>query len=360
MTNPPPPPEGDHPSNEGNYPPPSQGNYPPPPQGNYPPPPPQGGYGAPPPPQGGYPPPPQGGYPPPPPPQGSYPPPPPPQGGYAPPPPGGYQQGGYEQGGYQQGGYQQGGYPAQGGYGGYPPAPTNNVDVGEAFGWAWNKFSKNAVPLIVPTLVYALVLAAVYGIVTFLAGAVAPTTTSTYDSYDGGGFSYSYGAGYGVASILVLIVGYLVLFVLGGAIASAYWGGLLDIANGEKVEIGSFFKPRNVGSVLIASLIVGIASSIGSFLCIIPGLLVSIFTLFTTVSIVERGLSPVDGIKASVGIAKNNFVQVLLTWLIALVMIVVGALVCFIGLLVAAPVAYLFMVHAYRRLTGGQVAPLTP
>jgi len=348
MTNPPQSPEGDYPPNEGNFPPPQQGGYSSPP-GGYPPPP-QGGY--PPPPQGGYPPPPPGGYPPPPPPQGSYPPPPPPQGGYAPPPPGGYSP---PQGGYPQ----QGGYPAQGGYGGYPPVAGGQLDLGDGFGWAWNKFSKNAVPLIVATLVYALVLSAVYGIITFLAGALAPTSTSTYDSYEGG-FSYSYGAGFGVASVLVLIVGYLVLFVIGGAISSAYYGGLLDIANGEKVEMGSFFKPRNVGSVLIASVLVGIATSIGSFLCIIPGLVVMIFTQFATVSIVERGLSPVDGIKASVDVVKRNFLQALLTWLVYSVVIVVGALLCGVGVLVGAPVAYLFLVYAYRKLTGGQLAPRTP
>lgn len=191
---------------------------------------------------------------------------------------------------------------------------------------------------------------------------MAPTSTSTYDSYDGSGFSYSYDAGFGVASILTMIVGYLVLFVISGAVASAYWGGLLDIANGTPVQIGSFFKPpRNVGSVLIASLIVGIASTIGSILCIIPGLIVTIFTLFTTVSIVERGLSPIDGIKASIDIVKANFVAVLLTWLITAVIAVIGVLVCGIGVLVSGgPVAYLYLVHAYRTLTGGQIAPLTP
>jgi len=356
MTNPPQPSEGSgYQPPEGNYPPPPQGNYPPPPQGNYPPPPPQGGYGTPPPPpQGGYgapPPPPHGNYPPPPP--GNYPPPPPSQGGYAPPPPGGYPP---PQGDW---GHPQGGYPPQAGYGGYPPAGNSGVDIGETFGWAWNKFSKNAVALIVPTLVYGLVLGALYGIITFATGALAPTSESTYESYDGGA-SYSFSAGLGVASIITMLLGYLVLFVVGGAISSAYYGGLLDIANGTPVEIGSFFKPRNVGSVLIASLLVGIATSIGSFLCVIPGLIVTIFTLFTTVSIVERGLSPIDGIKASIDIVKANFVPALLTWLITLVIVGVGALLCGIGLLVAAPVAGLFLVHAYRKLTGGQVAPLTP
>ena len=157
-----------------------------------------------------------------------------------------------------------------------------------------------------------------------------------------------------------MIIGYLVLFVAGGAIASAYYGGLLDIANGQQVEIGTFFKPRNVGSVLIASVLVGIATSIGSLLCVLPGLVVAIFTIFTTVSIVDRGLSPVDGIKASIDIVKSNFLQVLLTWLIIGVIVTVGALLCGVGLLVAGPVAALFLVYTYRKLTGGAVAPLTP
>ena len=42
------------------------------------------------------------------------------------------------------------------------------------------------------------------------------------------------------------------------------------------------------------------------------------------------------------------------------VILLVGVAVCFVGLIVAAPVAALFLVYTYRELTGGQVAPLTP
>ncbi|WP_149373790.1 hypothetical protein [Mycolicibacterium sp. P9-64] len=338
MTNPPPPP-------------PPGGNYPPP--GGYPPPPPQG-------PPGGYPPPPpgpQGGYPPPPPqgPPGGYPPPPPqgPPGGYPPPPQGGYPP------------------PPQGGYPppplpGFPPpgAPgfaggPAQVNVGEAFGWAWNKFSKNAAPLIVATLIYGVIVGVVYGIVYGVAIALAPDPVSYYDS-SGSGFSYSYSAGFGAASIAVLVLGGLVLFVLIGAIQSAYLAALLDIANGEQVAVGSFFKPRNVGSVVLGALIVGVLASIGYALCVLPGLAVAIFTLFTTILIVERSLAPIDAIKASIDIVKANFVQVLLAWLIFGVITTVGSLLCGIGLLVAVPVAGLYLVYTYRKLTNGQVAPLTP
>ncbi len=325
-------------------PPPPPGNYPPPQQGGgYPPPPPPGGYPPPPPPRGYPPPPPPSGYPPPPP--GNYPPP--QQGGYPPP---------------QQGGYpppQQGGYPPAGRLSaqpGYPPAPgAPALNVGEAFSWAWNKFSKNVAAIIVPTLVYSVIAGVLFGIVYGIAMALAPN--ANYESYDSG---FSYSASLGGASLAVLVLGGLVLLVVVGAIQSAYLAGLLDIANGQPVTAGSFFKPRNVGSVVIAAVIVGILTAIGNFLCVIPGLIVGILTIFTTVAIVDRNLKPIDGIKASFELAKGNFVQVLLTWLLVNVITAVGALACGIGLLVSVPVATLFLVYSWRRLTGGQVAPLTP
>jgi uncharacterized membrane protein len=324
--------------------------HPPPPPGN--PPPPPGGY-PPPPPPGGYPPPPQGGYPPPPPP-GGYPPPPPPRG-YPPPPPGAYPpppQGGYPPGGYPP----QPGYPPPGGpgFGGQRP-----YSIGEAFSWAWNKFSKNAGPLIVSTLVFGLIQFVLNAIVQSLAGAVAPTDYRSYTS-DESGFSYAWGGSYGAASIGVLIIGWLVMLVVGGWISSAYFGGILDIANGREVTFGSFFKARSVGNVIIASLIVGVITSIGLLLCVVPGLIASILLMFTIVALLDRNLAPLDAVKTSFGITTANFGNALLAWLVIVAVTIVGALLCGVGLLVAVPVAALILVYTYRHLTGGQVAPATP
>lgn len=336
-TPPPPPPPG------GGYPPPGQGGYPPPGQGGYPPPGPpgQGGY-PPPPPPGGYPPPQQGGYPPPPPPSG-YPPPP-----------------------------QQGGYPPPPGAPGYPPAPqgyppagppgyggAQGFNVGEAFSWAWNKFSKNAGPLIIATLVFGLIVIVLQFIINMLQSAVSPGVSS-YTS-DASGFSYSWSSSsMGLGGILVSIVGWFVMLIVGGAIQSAYLSGVLDIANGQQVSVGSFFRPRNIGQVIIAGLIVGVITTIGTFLCVIPGLIASIMLIFTVVALLDRNLPAVDAVKTSFETTKANFGNAFLTWLVGLVTIVVGALLCGVGLLVAVPVASLFLVCAWRKITGGQVAPLTP
>ena len=315
---------------------PPPGNYPPPP-----PPPPGGGYPPPQPPGGYPPPPPPGGYPPPPPP-GGYPPPP-PAGGYPPPAPGGYPP------------PAPGGYPPAGGPAGAGPA----FSVGDAFSWSWNKFSKNAVPLIVATLVLGLIIIVLQFVFQFLSAAVSPTEYTSYS--DSSGFEYSWTtSSFSAAGLIVTIIGWLVLLVVGAAIQSAYLSGVLDIANGQQVTIGSFFKPRNVGSVIIAGLIVGILTTIGLFLCIIPGLLVSIALMFTIVALLDRNLAPVDAIKTSFDITKANVGNVFLAWLVMLAITIVGAILCGVGLLVAVPVAQLFLVYTYRILTGGQVAPAIP
>lgn len=333
MTQPPNP--ADHPG--GFPPPPDQGGLPPAP-GGYPPPPPPGTY--PPPPGWGAPP--QGGYPPPP---GAYPPPPgwgaPPQGGYYPPP---------------------GGYPppppAEGGYAPPPPGYGRRAfSIGEALSWAWNKFSKNAVPLLVATLVYGLIAIVLSSLVGPLLRAVSPETFTAYETADG--LVETSSTSLTGAGVAVLLLSNLVQLVVTSAMGAAYFSGLLDIADGKQVSIGSFFRPRNVGSVVLAALLVSFAASVGLLLCILPGLLVLVLAWFTTVAIVDRNLSPIDGIKASIDIVKGNFGQVLLVWLLSTVITVVGVLLCGVGLLVAAPVAYLMQVYTYRKLGGGTVAPAT-
>jgi len=327
------------PQNPADYPPP--GGYPPPELGGYIPPP--GGY--PPPPQpGAYPPPPPGAYPPPPgwsaPPQGAYPPP-----GSYPPHPGAY---------LPPGGY----YPPPGSYPGPPPGyGVPRYSVGEALSWAWEKFSRNAVPLIVATLIFGLISILAFVLVKVVVATVLPGAFTGLDTSNGpaGTGSQTFIGGGIAAQILSSIA----LAPVSGAIASARYVGLLDIANGRPVTIASFFRPRNAGPVVIASLIVGIASSIGLALCLLPGIIVELFTWFTYVAIVDRNLSPINGIRASIDIVKNNFGPSLLAALTAFGLLLAGGLACGVGLLVASPVVYLFGVYTYRKLSGGTVAPAT-
>ncbi|WP_110811711.1 hypothetical protein [Mycolicibacterium mucogenicum] len=150
------------------------------------------------------------------------------------------------------------------------------------------------------------------------------------------------------------------LLVVAAAISSAQYVGLLGIADGQPTTIGSFFKPRYIGPMILLTLIVGVLVGIGYVLCVIPGLIVALFAIFAHAVLVDRGQSPIDSLKASIEIVKANVGQVILVWLVAGLIGAAGILACGVGVLVSAPVASLMLVYTYRRLSGGQVAPLTP
>ncbi len=304
-----------------------------------------------------------GGYQPPQPPQegGYQPPQPPQQPGYQPPPQGGFQppQPGYQQPGYQQPGYQQ---PPQG-YAAPPPgyAPQGggaaDFNVGEAFSWAWNKFTKNAVPLIVAIIGYAIALGAVLGIVWAIAISLG-TKESITSPYSGQTFE-SDTTTLGAGSFIVLLIGYLIALVLGAVFASGFINSLLKIADGQQVDIASFFKPRNLTQVILAALILGIASAIGSIV-FIGGILVALFGLYTMWAVVDRDLPAIEGLKTSFNLVKDNFVTALITYFLGAIIAAVGLLLCGIGGLVSIPVAALFTAYSWRHVSRGQIAPLTP
>ncbi|GAB3132544.1 hypothetical protein GCM10027289_20870 [Tsukamurella serpentis] len=315
---------------------PYQGGYPQQPQQpDYP----QGGF---PPPAGGFPPP-QGGE------QG--------QGGFPPPPAGGYGQGGFPP---PPGDYGQGGFPPPpgGGYG-QPqfggPAPFS---IGDAFNWAWNKFTKNAVPLIVATLLYGLAMGALLGAFYFLLFSYLVNTAET-DPDAMAQFSTTGSVGMIGASFVAAIV----FAVIGSLINAAFFTGLLDIADGREVSIGSFFKPRNVGQVVIAALIVGLVTAIVTLIPLLGMILAFVLgflTMFLIPVIVDRGVNAIDGFKQGFGIIQGDAGNSILTYLLMVVITLIGACLCGVGLLVAGPVAGLLLAYTYRRLSGGQVAPLTP
>jgi uncharacterized membrane protein len=331
-------PWGDNP-HPGNYPPPGYGPPAGPPPGYGPPPGPPPGYGPPPPAYGAPPPgygppppgygPPQPGYGPPP----GYPPPPPP--GYGPPP----------------------GYPAPPGYG---APPGSGFDIGQAFSWAWNKFKQNRGPLILATLVYGVIGIVVHGLVFVLLGGATADVPST-----DGDYGASFAAGLGTVGTVVLSI---VSFVFGIFVQAAFLSGGLDLADGRPVSVGSFFKPRNFGTVVLAGALLSVISAVLQLPSLVPSVLLSLlsfvvlivftfFALFTIAFATDRGLSPIDALKASVSTVRAHIGDTLVSFLVQGLVIFLGFLACFVGLIVAAPVALLIQVYTYRRLSGGQVAP---
>jgi uncharacterized membrane protein len=84
------------------------------------------------------------------------------------------------------------------------------------------------------------------------------------------------------------------------------------------------------------------------------------FALFTLAYAIDRGLPPIDALKASFTTVRANVGATLLSFLVQFLLVLVGAIPCGLGLFVMVPLALLIQIYTYRRLANGPIAPLTP
>ncbi|HKY57712.1 MAG TPA: hypothetical protein VJL80_06720 [Aeromicrobium sp.] len=225
-----------------------------------------------------------------------------------------------------------------------PPSYTQEFSPAEAIAWGWRKFTENTGPVILAMLV-------LLG-VTLVLGFVS--------SMLGGGFSAggptpgefqieSTGPGQFVAQLIQSAVS----IMLGGVAAKA----ALEVTEGKPFDFFGAFGKVNIVQLLIAGVLVGIATLIGFVLLVIPGLIIMFLTYLTTYSIVDGDRSAIDGIKHSVKLISDNVGSALLLALLNILVVIAGAIALCVGLIVAIPVTMFATAYAYRSFNGQPVVP---
>ncbi|SMF29996.1 putative membrane protein [Cellulosimicrobium cellulans J34] len=242
-------------------------------------------------------------------------------------------------------GGQPGGYPPPAGPYGQPGQPGAAIQVTDAFGYGWNKFTQNAGVIIAGVLTYVAVLALLS--VAFWALLVG-TATTTVDPVTGeistaGGFAFGFGT--------FLFVG--VFAVLSFLVQAAVVNVSLLVTRGKKLEYGDFFRFPNLGTVILVALLIGVATSVLAITVLGP-LVFVFFAQFTLFYVIDKNLGVFDAFKASFSVVSKNLGAVALLFLGVYLAQLVGTLLCYVGLLVALPVAQIATAWVYRRLNAEQ------
>lgn len=126
-------------------------------------------------------------------------------------------------------------------------------------------------------------------------------------------------------------------------------------ANGEKPTVGRAWDLKDFGPFLIAAILEGVIVTIGFILCFLPGLAALVLLWFTPFFVIDKGLPPIDALKASVDLVTKNLGGIILFLIVSVAIYALGAALCGIGLLVAGPVVLLATAFVYRRLAGTPV-----
>ena len=218
--------------------------------------------------------------------------------------------------------------PGGGSYGG--PPGSGNYNPTEAISYGWKAFRANPGPLLAAT---ALVL-----VVTIVIQVIAEMFSN--DSF------------FNPVGMVFTVLGSLVGMVLGAAAIRIS----LDVVDGREVNLNNMFNFDWL-QVIIASVILSIATTIGLILCIVPGLVILFLTFLTNYFIVARGEDAITAIKSSVELTKNNIGPLLVLTLLAFACMIAGFVACCIGIFVAYPVVTVATAYTFRTLQNEPVRP---
>lgn len=114
------------------------------------------------------------------------------------------------------------------------------------------------------------------------------------------------------------------------SVSESYLGG--DATVGQAYR---FILPR-IGWILLAALLISLATGVGLLFCVVPGVLVALFFGLTMPAIVTENLNTFDGMKRSWSLVSGNLGKVFLVGLIVfLINFVIGLLFGAVGSLTA-------------------------
>lgn len=248
---------------------------------------------------------------------------------------------------------------------GYPQAAgTQAFSVTNAFTFGWKKFTENVGPWLIASIVAFAIIVVLQVIYIGLAGLATQSASTTIDPVTGQVEFTSGGTALWFIFVGALMTGVIVFVQI--IIGAQFIRAALETARKGKIDFDVFTRTENLMSVVIAAIIIaavmfvlglfGIIPILGWMVLFIGGIAVGFFSHFFPYFILDRGASPVDGIKQSAKFVNDNIATVIVLFLASLVALFIGAILCGIGLLVAIPVVVMAQAYTYRYLTGEGVS----
>ncbi|MCW8137767.1 MAG: hypothetical protein KIT58_02570 [Planctomycetota bacterium] len=211
---------------------------------------------------------------------------------------------------------------------------SGEIHVGDLLSEAWAAFSRNAGAFIGATALAGL------GIIACALPAIVPLVLAeALDWHDPvGHLALSWGAGAAMAVYAELVT----LGLLRMSLAAL---------RGQRVAAGDVLRATDVVVPgLVSGLIAKAIIAFGMLACLIPGLLFACSAALTAPFVADKRLLPWPAIQASRAAAEERRLSIAITFIVAYVVVIVGAAVLCVGLLVAAPLAALMVAGLYERL----------
>lgn len=205
----------------------------------------------------------------------------------------------------------------------------------EAIGEAWSELMRNLGTWIVAMLLTLIVLYGV-GIIGYFVVLIPLFLTQGSD-----------------VGVVAYFGGMAVFCLVMLALMGAFYGGLYRMAirqaRGEMPVASDLFQSFDLAPRMIAvHILIAILTTIGFFLCIIPGFIVLGLTFLAYAIVADQNVGAVDAIRMSWEALKKDALMAILFALVITILSQIGVYACFVGALFTMPLLFLGHAIVYR------------
>ena len=218
--------------------------------------------------------------------------------------------------------------------GGMPPYPAGAMgaaplSVGDGMSWAWSKFKENALILVVGM-----------GLWTVLSNFTIEA------HYTINGEEHGFGLVGPSGIYIALAIGFF------ASIVTTHMA--IKVATGRPLTWSDLFTFPNFGASLLAAFLTWLATSVGSLLCVVPGVIAAFLFHYSVYFTVDKGMDGIAGMKASWATLSSHVGELFPFALTGAGLYLVGAITV-IGWLVTVPLVMLLSAYSYVRIQGYDV-----
>ncbi len=156
-----------------------------------------------------------------------------------------------------------------------------------------------------------------------------------------------------VLALVMSLISSMVPVILHGPLLAGFHIYCMKKILGRRAEFADLFTGFNFFvPTLVASLVMSLFISLGTLLCIIPGLVLSAMYMFTYLFIVDKRMDFWPAMQASHAVVRNDYFGFTMFIVVSMLVILLGVLCCVVGVFVAIPVVIAAITVAYQEIVG--------
>ena len=157
-----------------------------------------------------------------------------------------------------------------------------------------------------------------------------------------------------IATLLVVFISGVGFGLLSGPMMVGYMRMIKIQDEGGKAEIADVFKGfEDFVPSLLAVLVGSIIVSIGYLLCILPGLLIMAIVPTAAYLVAAGEKDGIHALKRAWNAVKDNLLGAFLCMLVLGIIGNLGLILCFVGIIITLPIAFIGSYHMAKQLTDG-------